>query len=200
MVLGPSWWGTVTLGIFVEGTSDSPTIPILIRKLGYGGAIHTRIVRQGNMLNLDKMSKHIAALTRMHRQIRSILIFIDSEGVDPSKTLRRTRSVSVQLNQVSGRVPTKFIVVDHSLEGWLACDVEALKTVLGKNATVRIGGNPEDHLRPATTMDRVFQDNRQTFKKTVHNQRIAKHVTPANILEKSPTFRHLADALGGRHA
>ena len=200
MVLGPSRWSTVSLGILVEGPSDKQTIPILIKKLGYKARIHARVVGQGAMLNLDKISKHIAALMTIHRQLRSILIFIDSEGVDSSETLRRTDPVTARLNQVAGRIPVKFIVVDHFLEGWLACDVAAVEGVLGRNAQIRIRGNTENHLRPATTSDRVFQDNGQTFKKTVDNQRIAKRVIPANILEESPTFRHLADALGGRHA
>ena len=90
-----------------------------------------------------------------------------------------------------------YIVVDHSLEGWLACDADALRKVLGRQAVLSIKGNPEDHQRPAELMHRIFRDNRKGFVKTVHNEKIAEFVKPQNILEKSPTFRRFASTLKG---
>ena len=188
----------MTLGVFVEGPSDRQIIPILIRKLGYRAAIHTRVVRQGDMLNSSRMSQHVEGLLRMRGQLHEILVFMDSEGVDPEETLHRTKPVSVELNRVAGRIPVRFIIVDHSFEGWLACDFEALRAVVGRNADVHIRGNLEDHSRPADLVDRVFGANGKDFVKTAHNPKIAEHVIPENILEKSPTFRHIASALSGR--
>ena len=106
----------MTLGVFVEGPSDRQIIPILIRRLGYRAAIHTRVVRQGDMLNSSRMSQHVEGLLRMRGQLHEILVFMDSEGVDPEETLHRTKPVSVELNRVAGRIPVRFIIVDHSLE------------------------------------------------------------------------------------
>ena len=149
----------MTLGIFVEGPSDLRAIPVLIRKLGYQSRVHGRTVGQGAMLQVDKMSRHISALKSTAGRLSQILVFMDSEGVEPSETLRSTKSASKELNRLTGDVPVDYIVVDHSLEGWLACDIEALRAVLGRNARIRITGNPEDHPRPAQLLVRVFRAN-----------------------------------------
>ena len=190
----------MTLGVFVEGPSDRQTIPVLIGKVGYSAAVRPRIVRQAEMLNPAEMSRQVAALTRTHRRLRGILVFTDSEGVDPDETLRRTETVSARLNEQTRGIPVSYVVVDHSLEGWLACDVTALKGVLGPNATVRIRGNPEDCLRPARLMQRIFRRNGKRFVKTVHNPKIAELVTPRNVAAKSPTFRRFVAVLGGEPA
>ena len=197
MGLRPRRWSPVTLGIFVEGPSDRSTIPILICKLGYRSGVHARWVR-GAMLGVSEMSNQVSALLATQPGTDRILIFIDSEGVDPARTLERTHSVSNELNRIASSVPVSYIVVDHSLEGWLACEVDAVKAVLGRNATVRIRGNPEDNPRPAKVLERVFRSNGKTFKKTVDNPKIAHQVNPEVIAQKSPTFRRLVDILAGQ--
>ena len=188
----------MTLGIFVEGPSDRQTIPILIRKTGYKARIRAHPVRPpSKLLDFTEMSRQIKALLSTQRRIRRILIFIDSEGVDPDATLRRTEGIRAQLNRFSGRIPVDYVVVDHSLEGWLACDTDALSSVLGANARIRISSNPEDHPRPAELLERVFRANSRDFKKTVHNQRIAEFVSPENISAKSPTFQRMVALLKG---
>ena len=88
---------------------------------------------------------------------------------DPNETLRRTEPVAAELNRISGRASVSYIVVDHSLEGWLACDEQALRAVLGRSARIRIRGNPEDDPRPARLLERIFRANKKDFVKTVHN-------------------------------
>ncbi len=185
----------MTLGIFVEGASDKQTIPILIKKLGYTRSIHVRFVRQGQMLDFAEMSQQIAALKRLHSQVRKVLIFRDSEGANPEETFRRTEGVCAQLNQAIRGVQVAYVIVDHSLEGWLACDAEALRQVLAPNARVNIRGNPEDLPRPATLMERIFRENGKRFVKTVHNQKISGLVNPQTILSKSPTFQRFVSIL-----
>ena len=185
----------LTLGVFVEGTSDLQTIPKLIRRLGYRGGIRGHSVR-GDMLSVREMSNQIMALLSRRGRVSRVLIFIDSEGADPNQTLRGTERALPQLRRVAGRVPVDYVVVDHSIEGWLACDTDALRAVLGQDARINIQGNPEDQPRPARSLERVFRDNGVEFKKTVHNEMIAKRVTARNILQKSPTFVRLASILG----
>ena len=190
----------MTLGIFVEGPSDKHTIPILIRKTGYQSSIHHRIAGpQANLPNFTEMSHQIDALLNTQSRVNRVLIFIDSEGVAPNTTLRRTEGIRARLNQSSGGIPVDYVVVDHSLEGWLACDTDALRSVLGDRARIRITSNPEDHLRPAKLLERVFKVNRKgkPFRKTVDNRRIAEYVSPENISAKSPTFRRMVALLGG---
>ena len=189
----------MSLGIFVEGPSDRQTIPILIKKLGYSAAIESRVVPQGNMLDASKMLRHVGALLAPQPRVSRIIVFRDSEGVDPQETRRLTEPVSNRLSAASP-VPVDYVVVDHSLEGWLACDIDALRAVLGSNARIRTGGNPEDNPRPATLMERIFRSNGKTYRKTVHAARIAEAATPSNISEKSPTFRHLVSVLSRGNA
>lgn len=163
--------------------------------VGYTSAIHSRWVR-GDLFDFGEMSHQIDALLTIQPETNRILVFVDSEGADPKATLKSTRSVSRRLNKVSGGVPVSYIVVDHSLEGWLACDTDALKSVLGRDATIRIQGNPEDHLRPAQLLAQIFAANRKNeFKKTVDNRKIAELVSPDNIGKRSPTFRRLVRIL-----
>ncbi len=123
---------------------------------------------------------------------------MDSEGANPDHTLRMTELAAARLNEVSGRIPVDYVVVDHALEGWLACDEEALRRVLGRNAQINTRGNPEDHPRPAELMHRIFRDNGKDFRNTVHNKRIAGFVEARNIFAMSPTYRRLASLLGPR--
>ena len=92
-------------------------------------------------------------------------------------------------------MPVNYVIVDHALEGWLACDVDALREVLGSQAKILIKGNPEDNLRPAKLMERIFKANRKTYIKTVHAAKIAEAVTPSKISKKSPTFSRLIRVL-----
>ena len=186
----------MSLGLIVVGQSDRDAIPILIRRLDYTSAIHTRVVRQGNLLNVAKMQNHIAGMSRSHRDLERVLVLMDSEGVDPDVTLDSASPVSNQLNRTFRGFSIHFLAVDHALEGWLACDEDALKSVLGRHARIHISGNPEDHPEPATLMKRIFRANRRSFVKTRDDPLIAQNVKPENILVRSPTFRRLAEVVG----
>ena len=185
----------MSLGLFVEGQSDKDTIPILIRKLGYAAGIRTRVIPQGLMLRSDRVRPYIRALLRQHSDIDLVLICIDAEGADPDRLLKQTHQPRESLSR-DFAVPVRYAVVDHALEGWLACDPDAVRSVLGPRARVSIRSNPEDHPRPADLLERVFRDNGKRFIKTSHDRQIAEHVTPAAIAARSPTFAAFIGALG----
>ena len=186
----------MSLGLYVEGRSDRDTIPILIRKLGYRSRIRVRVVKQSEMLLPDKMARNVEGMLRERQDIDLIIVCTDSERVDPSVTSERTRPVERTLNRVSS-VPVRYAVVDHALEGWLACDEEALRAVLGgSRARINIGGNPEDHPTPADLLERVFRENRRRFRKTRHDPEIAERASVERIAVRSPTFRRFAEILG----
>jgi hypothetical protein len=184
----------LSLGVFVEGPSDKDSIPILLRKLGQR-AVHTRITGRGDMLDVGAMYRHIQALTATQRGVRRVLVFLDYEGVDPKTTFRETEMPRRELLVMLRRVELDYVVVDHSLEGWLACDEEALRFVLGRNAKLRLRVNPEDHPRPARLMEALFRANGKQFRKTVHNKLLAEQADPAVIGGRSPTFQRLAGLL-----
>ena len=185
----------MSLGLYVEGRSDKDTIPILIRKLGYRLRIVTKSVNQSELMIGDKMARHLSELLRVHNDVELVVICVDSERVDPSVTKQRSLPVERRLNREFS-VPVRYAVVDHALEGWLACDEEAIQSVLGPRARVNIRGNPEDHPTPADLLDQVFRDNRRRFRKTRHDPDIAEHASPERIAAKSPTFRSFAEIVG----
>ena len=178
----------MSLGLYVEGRSDKDTIPILIRKLGHRLRIITKAVSQSELLIGDKMARHLTVSLREHRDVDLALICIDSERVDPGVTKEHSRPVERMLNRDSP-VPVRYAIVDHALEGWLACDEEAIQSVLGPRARINIQGNPEDHPTPADILHRVYRENGREFRKTRDNPRIAEYIRPERISECSPTFR-----------
>ena len=184
----------MSLGLFVEGLSDRRAIPILIRKLGYRARITLKELSQSELLLPDKMAVHIRELLRVRQDVELILICIDSERVDPTETERRAAPIQRRLDEMS-RVPVRYAVVDHALEGWLASDQEAVQSVLGPRSRVNIRGNPDNHPTPADILDRVFRENGRDFRKSKHDPQIAEHASPERIATRSPTFRRFAEIL-----
>lgn len=180
----------MSLGIFVEGPSDRTTIPILLGKMTQE-TVHVRIVAQGDMLNVDEMSRQIVALKQTQPDVNKVFVFRDSEGTDPDVTYKQTLAPRAELSDKYPSLKIEYIIVDHSLEGWLLCDLVAVKQVLGSNAKVRIHGNPDNNPRPAKLLERVFKANGKEYRKTTHNQRIATLVTPKTVRASSPTFDRL---------
>ena len=196
MVFGVLGWRAVSLGLFVEGRSDRAAIPILVKNLGYQSRIKAQIVNRSEMLLYDKMERNVRNMLRERSDIDLIVICIDSERVNPNVTERQVQPVQRRLNQTSP-VLVRFAVVDHALEGWLACDEDALRTVLGgSRARINIRRNPEDHPTPADLLKRIFRDNGRVFKKTQHDHEIAERCNPERIAARSPTFRRFAEIIG----
>ena len=185
----------MSLGLIVEGQSDRNTIPILARRLGYSAGIRSRIVSRGDMLASGTISRYLTKFLRESRDVTQVIICLDAERENPNIVLESTRRTERRLNETLP-IPVSYAVVDHALEGWLACDEEAIQGVLGSRASVNIRGNPEDHPRPAELLEQVFRHNRRKFQKTRYDPQIAEHVNIKRIAAKSPTFRRFAKILG----
>jgi len=189
----------MSLGLFVEGESDRATIPILVRKLGYRYAVRARKIPRGDMLKFDKIRQSILDMIRVRSDIDLVIVCIDAEASDPDRFLaQEAMPVQRRLNRDSAiHVPVRYAIVDHALEGWLACDENALRTVLGGGrARINIRGNPDRHPNPASILVSVFRQNRRGFLKARDNPKIAQATTPQNIAHKSPTFQRFAQLLG----
>ena len=196
MVLRQYWWDSLSLGLLVEGQSDQDTIPILAKRLGYDARIRARVVSRGQMLASNAISRYLTKFLRESRDVTRVIICLDAERENPAQVLASTRPIERRLNETL-TVSVRYAVVDHALEGWLACDEEALRSVLGgPRACINIQGNPEDHSTPADILHRLYRQNRRNFRKTRDNPKIAEHVTPERIAARSPTFRRFAEILG----
>ena len=186
----------MSLGLLVEGQSDQDTIPILAKRLGYDARIRARVVSRGQMLASNAISRYLTKFLRESRDVTRVIICLDAERENPAQVLASTRPLERRLNETL-RVQVNYAVVDHALEGWLACDEEALRAVLGgSRADINIRGNPEDHPAPADLLVQVFRVNRRRFRKTRDNPKIAERASPERIAAKSPTFKRFAEILG----
>ena len=108
------------------------------------------------MLVLNKISAYLEKFLRETRDVTQVIICIDAERENPAQVLASTRPIERHLN-VLLPIHVTYAVVDHALEGWLACDEEALRSVLGPHARINIQGNPEEHPDPASLIKQVFR-------------------------------------------
>ena len=191
MVLGASGWCAIALAIFVEGPSDREPHKHFLRKLGHH-SIESRVVDQGDMLNVRKMQNQIQAVLRLHPNVSHVLVLRDSEGVAPEETYELMRPAERELREQFPDLGIDYVVVDHSIEGWLLCDAEALREVLGRQARINVPGNPDQHPRPAELMKGIFRANGREFRKTTHNRLIAEVARVEEIEQRSQTFATLA--------
>ncbi len=184
------------LGLIVEGQSDRDTIPILARRLGYDARIRPRVVSRGDMLAQRAISRYLTKFLREFRDVTLVILCLDAERENPAQVLARTRQIERRMNETLS-VPVRYAIVDHTLEGWLACDEDALRSVLGGGrARINIQGNPDRHPNPASILSNVFRQNGRDFRKIRDNRKIAQAITPQNIADKSPTFQRFAQLLG----
>jgi hypothetical protein len=179
----------LSLATFVEGQSDKLSIPILLRKLTPIRILTPHIISAGDMLDIEEMSRHIRFLRS--QKIKMVIIFRDSECTDPAYWIAKTKMLEQQFVKRGHKMPVRYVIVDHSLEGWLACDGTALQAVLGThirpNATLSI----TRACRPAQAMKQLFKRNGKSFNKVTHNPKIAENVKPEVLIGKSPTFAYL---------
>jgi hypothetical protein len=186
----------VSLGVLVVGQSERKAIPILLKKLGRTEKIHVRIVSQGEMLDSENIYNHINSLHYQDRRLMRVLIFLDAESSDPSSLQAQCSLKERELLQYDLRVQINYVVVDHSLEGWLACDYQAVQRVIGPGSRIKYRGNPEDHAKPAELLRQWFRAYGKDFRKTTHDPLLAEHADLGVIARKSPTFVYLRNTLG----
>ena len=180
----------MSLAIFVEGRSDKLSIPTLLRKLTPAKILTPHIVSAGDMLDIEEMSRHVQFL-HQHR-IKMVIIFRDSECTSPDYWIAKTTILEQEFAKRGHKLPVRYVIVGHSLEGWLACDGEALQAVLGMHVRPTDAVRIARACRPAEAMKQFFRRNGKSFNKIIHNPKIADNVKLDVLVEKSPTFAYLA--------
>ena len=180
----------MSLAIFVEGRSDKLSIPILLRKLTRIRILTPHIVCAGDMLDVEEMSRHIRFLGA--RNVQMAIIFRDSECTDPGDWIAKTKILETEFARLGHKMPVRYVIVGHSLEGWLACDEAALRVVLGPQARLTALPKVACACRPAEAMKQLFKRHGKSFNKVIHNPRIAENVDPRILERNSPTFTYLA--------
>ncbi len=152
-----------------------------------------RFLPQGDMTNADKVGALIRSYCASHRDASKVLVCRDSECTP----IEETKSACSTVEDALARrmpVPVSYIVVDHSIEGWLMSDPVAISRVLGTRV-------PPEKLRvdcrPAEKLNRLFRANGRSFAKSQHNRQLAEAADVETISHHSPTFREFQRALTG---
>jgi hypothetical protein len=179
----------MSIGLFVEGSSDKKAIPILIHRILEVHGSHQKCIcrnlrGKGNVLNAKKIQGHWKALLEQDSDIAKVIVCVDS-NCDPAGAQEKALEIERELNEMG--LPIRYAVVVHALEGWLAADSKALERVLGRQA--RIERNLEEECKPAELLENIFARHGKNFQKTVHDPQIAEHVRPEEIAKHSPSFR-----------
>jgi hypothetical protein len=152
--------------LLVEGPSDKTALPILAGKIvSKSTHVIAQPVGKGDLFNPDKLRVHIKFACKNNPTIRKVLACVDSENVPIEETQNRVAILGKQLEQLYSSVSIKYIVVDHSIEGWLLCDRKAVSRVLGKNAILPKYRNPENEMNPFGILENIFRKNGRSFKK-----------------------------------
>lgn len=175
----------MSLLLLVEGQSDRDVLPILVRKMLPSTRVRAIWEKRGNLMNPEKVKACIRAEKSKGTRFTKIFICVDSECTPVTVTQGTVTEREAQLAGL--RPPPRYIVVDHSLEGWLLKDLGALQKVLGRKVVLP-KGRASYHCRPHTCLAELFGRCHKDFLKTTHNPLIAQVADPERIAESSPTF------------
>lgn len=185
----------MTVLLLVEGQSDKQALPVLARKLVSGVRFTAIPVGKGDLLSAQKVEVHINYAVARQRGIDKAVLCIDSECTDINETRARLDAV---VREVAGRlsqIAVRAVVVDHSLEGWLLADRQALAQFLGIREEQLRYGDPENECRPANVMERIFHRARRDFVKTDALPALAGMMDAGRLAQRSPTFEAFRRAL-----
>lgn len=181
----------MSLLLLVEDKDGPQPFKTLVRKMSRD-AVTARFMPQGDMLNVDKVFEFIRLHCRSHRNVSKVFICRDSECTPIAETRQRCREAAASLARRLGPrfPPVAYVVVDHSLEGWLGSDAQALRTVLGHDAWIP-RRNFEEYCRPADLMNETFTRNdRDGYEKSRDALLLAEACDPRRIAARSRTFSY----------
>lgn len=183
----------------VEGESDEKALPILIRRtVPHPPGVKALNLRgRDNLLNIKRVSAVIEYNCQANRNISKVLLCIDSECTDVAETQKEVAPKEKLLRQSFPQVAPSYLIVDHSLEGWLLQDKEAIQETIGRNSKLPQYGNPEENCRPAELLQEIFEKNGNDYKKTMHAPRLAERLNIETVARASQTFRTFQQAIKG---
>lgn len=183
--------------LIVEGQSDEKVLRILLRRItAHSPALKMLVVPQGEMLERQKrVESRVRYACAENPEISKVLPCVDSECTDIEDTQRKVSQIERILRAAFPRLKLSYVVVDHSLEGWLLSDRAALGRLLGPRSQLPNYGNPEKDCRPAVLMQECFRRNSKDYMKTHHAPRLAELVDIEIISRTSDTFRTFRKAV-----
>jgi hypothetical protein len=185
------------IALFVEGPSDQETLSILARGVSARLGFVTRVLARGDMLNVIKVSAYIQDdIRKQHRDVRKILICVDSECTDEEKLFEIVRPLERQLRKLVRDPPVFYCGVIHATEAWLASDSSALgrylHSVRMKVSDVRAVANA---CKPKQALAELFDRHGREFSNVRDNPRLALEADPQELIRRSKSFARFAKLL-----
>lgn len=195
MVCGSSGRRALIL-LLVEGPSDKKALVALAGKVTPDLPIpRVLVVGRGDLFRPEKLKAHVGFAHQQNPRIRKVLACVDSECTPIEETQRQAALLESELQRAFRDLSIKYVVVDHSLEGWLLCDRNAVRKVLGGKAWLPRYRSPENECRPAQLLETIFRRNNRDFIKTRDAPRLADQAKPQHIFRVSDTFKDFRQAL-----
>lgn len=180
------------LVFFTEGRSDKETIKILIDKIFESArsdvSIEFRVLRRGDLLDLEKVQRHITLdILVRYPDVSKIILCVDSECTPSAETEKDVKKIEPKLQKMLKKLTVNYCIVVHALESWLTDD-KALASYLGLK-TISIPFEIEKVCKPKKIFVDVFKKAGRQFNNVTDNPKIAKLVNLEEILKKNKSFR-----------
>lgn len=180
--------------LLVEGPSDRDALPILARKIA-GHSLKALPVGKGDLFQPGKLEIHVQFARHQHPSISKVFLCVDSECTPIEDTQHRTRSLEATLAHEFPSLAIRYIIVDHSLEGWFMVDRGALRKVLGKESWLPKKISSFKGCRPARDMERIFHRNKRDFIKKRDDKRLAEEINIGHVRRMCETFQYFAQTV-----
>jgi hypothetical protein len=178
------------IAIFVDGPSDRDTLKILTRKLlaerKPTPGLEFRVLPRGDFFSSSKISAYLAYLCRTHPDVRKAILCLDCECTPTEEVQPKLSDVQRETRREHPSLNPTFVLKVHALEGWLACDRQALREVLGTDPTGY--PEPESVCKPKELLATVFKKANKEFDYMRDDPQLAQEIDIETLCRSSPSF------------
>mgnify|MGYP000855345319 CR=1 FL=1 len=168
---------------------DGYTEKLIVEELCPGSKVR-RIGCNGNTVSIDAIAKLVASQIRlMNTQFHPIFIVIDREDrKEEAHAIAENLEGQIRLHGINETI--RVVVCDRMIENWNIADWENLKSSVGNEL-------PFD--KPLNTDccngKSQLRQHLPNYQETTDGVRLFKSARPSVLVENSPSFRRLHDAL-----
>jgi hypothetical protein len=185
------------IALFVDGPSDRETLRILAGKLLINRSrkpgLEFRVLPRGDFFSALKVSAYIKDLHRTHPDVGKVILCLDCECTPVMEVQPKLLKVQDEVRRDHPTLKPTFVLKVHALEGWLACDRQAVQRAMG--AKPKNYRKPENECKPKELLAIVFKKANREFDYMRDDPRIAQHVNPDTISKSSPSFAEFRAAI-----
>lgn len=184
--------------IIAEDDTDVATLKVIIRRLAKKDNLHIKgrgYNGCGEMLN--KGGGQLAAYASLG--YTKFLVCYDADCVPAAK--RHSVAYNSIIKKARLRGNWSIIIPVQEIEAWMLADLDAVEKVV-KLSNVKPIDNPEKIKRPKEHLRdlSIRSNHKPSYRYTVHNQQVAKHLDLSVLSKKCPSFQKLVRFVTGKAA